>query len=276
MKKKLYLVGAIASDPNYYEKFARSEEFFKAQNYEVFNPARLIDIPEHAAFYEANKHDPEKISEYFLALCFPMLDQCDELFIHCDWMYSDGSMKEIIRGQKAKKIMTFQKKIIILTGKKRAGKDTFCFYSGFRNMKLALPIKDIANIFFGKEITDDQKEIVDLEIGISPREFMQKFGNEFSKDLTSDNIWLDNLVRRLRTTQDSHICVTDCRFQFEADGIIRFAKENNCNYRVVKIVRDTGLEDSHITEICDVSADITIENNGSLEEFQLKVTEALK
>ena len=83
--------------------------------------------------------------------------------------------------------------IYLITGKKRAGKDTLgdiatemsdnCFKES-----LAQPMKDIAEFLFpwGTTEMNEEKEKVDPGYGISPRQFLQVFGTDFMQTYLSE------------------------------------------------------------------------------------------
>lgn len=76
---KIYLSGAIASDPEYKTKFQKAENALKAKGHVVFNPASL----------------PEGLTRAeYMALNIPMLMQADFVGLMPDWVYSEGAKIE--------------------------------------------------------------------------------------------------------------------------------------------------------------------------------------
>ena len=78
--------------------------------------------------------------------------------------------------------------IIGITGKKRSGKDTISDFLvekyDFVKYGFANPIKEIARIIFGfteNQLFEKEKDIVDENWGIKPRDFFQKFGTDYGQ-----------------------------------------------------------------------------------------------
>lgn len=124
-------------------------------------------------------------------------------------------------------------KVIGITGKAGAGKDTFANYlfdslqvnGGFIvTEQLAAPIKlavaCILDIDVGELEVRRFKEaslLDEYEIDTSPRQMMQTLGTEWGRDLDED-IWLKLLQRRLEQYEEQgveYVIITDVRFANE-------------------------------------------------------------
>ena len=53
--------------------------------------------------------------------------------------------------------------------------------------------------------------------GKTPRHIMQTLGTEWGRKLIGDDIWLEVMLNRIRTTRSKTIIIDDCRFENEAD-----------------------------------------------------------
>lgn len=157
------------------------------------------------------------------------------------------------------------KKLIGVIGTKNSGKDTFGDYLvenyEFTRYAFGDPVKKICKHLFSlsdAQLNDRQlKEAVDERWNISPREMFQKIGTEFGqfeffklfpelkKKIKYRELWVTLFKEWLleEENQNKHVVVTDVRFKHEAN----FIKESGGI--IVKINRNTGLKDSHISEI---------------------------
>lgn len=76
---RLYLSGAITSDPNYREKFARMQAKLEAEGHQVISP---LILPEGL---EQNE---------YLHVDYALIDICEGVYFMKDWKLSQGANKE--------------------------------------------------------------------------------------------------------------------------------------------------------------------------------------
>lgn len=108
---------------------------------------------------------------------------------------------------------------------------------------------------------------------ISLRTIMQYIGTEIYRNLISDTIWVDLTIAKANKIADYGYCIIgDVRFRNEADAI----RHSLYGGTIIKLVRDTGRNDSHESEIIDVKEDYLIENNSNLMSLFYKVLTILK
>ncbi len=118
----------------------------------------------------------------------------------------------------------------------------------------------------------DKEKPSDLLCGNLPRYGMQTLGNEWGRHLIGRDIWVNVmeakineffLNRKIHLLTDVGICIEDIRFPNE------FGMIEKLNGSLVKIEREGCNSDGHESEsyVTNLSADITITNNGTLEEF---------
>jgi hypothetical protein len=150
--------------------------------------------------------------------------------------------------------------IIAICGKKRAGKDTTADYLiekyNFTKYSIADPVKEICRSLF--DFTDEQlygseKEIIDINIGLSPRDAMQKMGTEFGQydihkywpnlNCAPRKFWVFKMKNFCLKNKDKNIIIPDVRFKHEIDLL------KTLGAKIWKIERDVGLNDDHISEI---------------------------
>jgi hypothetical protein len=184
-------------------------------------------------------------------------------------------------------------KILGITGEIGCGKTTICDYIcrkyEFEQYAFAEPIKSIAKCFgfthtelYG---TQSQKLGINAHWGISGRVFMQKFGTDICRNvlptvipemkLDDSSMWIKlykiNLEEKIKKNKNTKLIVSDVRFVNESNAI-----QENKNGIIIRVVKDI----EHKTEINNhsseqemksISPDITIVNNGSLDELYKKI-----
>jgi len=173
-------------------------------------------------------------------------------------------------------------KIILINGKKRAGKDFFAeklqeeLYKSQKTsavMSFAKPIKQIIAATFGiteKELEDykNDTENYGIEINSYPnnqpqvtieytnfRKILQNFGTEGMKPIFGDAIWARLLKEKAMESSVDYIIVPDFRFLIEDIGDV-----------TVKIINEDfdNSSDTHASEneLNDFKFDYTIDNTG--------------
>lgn len=179
-----------------------------------------------------------------------------------------------------------KKRIIGFLGVKSSGKDTAGQYLidkfGYTKHALGDPVKQICKTMFNlsdEQITDQKlKEQTDPRWGLSPRTMFQRIGTEFGQiklyrlfpELKNyvpyRTLWVKIFEQWLENHPESLVVITDLRFEHEINAI----KSNGGI--IVKINRDTGLIDNHISEI-DINqinkdlVDYEIDNNYAVEDL---------
>ncbi len=69
------------------------------------------------------------------------------------------------------------------------------------------------------------KEVVDPELGISPRFAMQTLGTEWGRQTINDQVWLRMWLQRMRRSDADVILVDDCRFENEGAYLLAYGGE---------------------------------------------------
>lgn len=143
----------------------------------------------------------------------------------------------------------------------RVGKDTAAdiilrYYNG-KSYAFADPLRDImsyAQTVAGFPVEKD-------------RSFLRWIGTEWGRN-KSPNVWIDHLLKRVRSNPTPVSIVTDVRFRNEFDVL------KSDGWTMVRITRIGAPEPFPEEELCHGAAvpwDYVIENNGTLEEFSEKV-----
>lgn len=170
-------------------------------------------------------------------------------------------------------------KIIGLTGKRRSGKDTVCAVLkehttlNVRRAAFADPLKEECAKALG--ITMEELE---AEKATTFRPLLQWWGTEFRRNKFGDDYWVRQMQERLRSFGAEHqqclhelvVVITDCRFDNEV------AMVRSLGGLIVKTVRPGLPEDEHGKHVSEsladaIEADVTLINDGTLEEFEEKV-----
>ncbi|MFT8313280.1 MAG: hypothetical protein ABF633_03380 [Clostridium sp.] len=172
---------------------------------------------------------------------------------------------------------------IAIVGKMRSGKDTVGSmienYGDFHKMALADGITGIIKDYFPEALLEGK-----------PRKHYQQIGSAM-RELDKD-VWVNYLDRRIKDIEalyryEADFLVTDCRFVNEADYlrkngflIIKVVATDEIRVqRLMQSAETTTLEQmNHKTEaqIDLITPDYYIYNNGTLEELEKKVDEAMQ
>ena len=185
-------------------------------------------------------------------------------------------------------------KLIGLTGRARAGKDTvgeiLAREAGYATMSFAAPIKEACKVAFAlsdEQLFGNEKEAPIKHLGgKSPRQIMQLFGTDFARDMICDDIWLQVAERRMISVKHqvtstsplagfipAGIVFTDVRFDNEAQWVRDQGGE------VWQIERkDIDPVSEHVSEagVPEDLVDLIILNNGTLGDLRLMVLESLE
>lgn len=167
-----------------------------------------------------------------------------------------------------------------LIGLKRAGKNTFGDIAvkefGYKELAFADELKKYAKLLFPDHFKNNNK----------PVKLLQDFGEGMRKIDT--DIWVKLLANNFDKTDELNVVVTDVRHQNEVDylrskGFIIVKIENNisdiidrCRATESDFEPNLLLHKSEQLALRDDVADITIENKGTLEEYQNKVRNFLQ
>jgi len=148
--------------------------------------------------------------------------------------------------------------LVGLSGKQRVGKDTVASY-----LQLKYNFIRLANADYLKHVS--KKVGWDGKKDSRGRRLLQQLGvivRDYDK-----NFWVGRVAQQVNELKEKdegvHIVVTDIRFVNEADLI------RSLGGRTIRIERDTGIEDAHIseTELDAYKFDDVIANNGSYDQL---------
>jgi energy-coupling factor transporter ATP-binding protein EcfA2 len=171
-----------------------------------------------------------------------------------------------------------QPRIIALTGYAGSGKSTVAsalVRLGYTHTKFAGPLKGMLRALYRstdmpfaeieRRIEGDLKEIPDrLLNGRTPRQAMQWLGTEWGRGYFGDDFWVGMWAAGLRNGK--RYVVDDCRFPNEADAI------RSRGGVIVFIDRPgVGPVNDHVSERLPTTPDVTLTNDGSLQDLSEKV-----
>lgn len=177
--------------------------------------------------------------------------------------------------------------IIGLSGPAGSGKDEAAaiFLAELENaclhadqMALADPIKEICDTLFMMSPDDmntfeGKEKPCEMYPDRTNREMLQKVGTECFRDVISETIWIDILLKRAEYFGYDVVVISDIRFENEA----KLVKENGFLIHIApEFDGFTGItregDAAHASEAgYDQIPDQVIINDGTLEEFQEKV-----
>jgi len=171
--------------------------------------------------------------------------------------------------------------LVGICGKAGSGKDTVGDHlikkHGFKKIALADPIKRLVKDVF---VLDDhttydrvaREQPLEQWEGWTVRKLLQYIGTELFRDNIDDAVWVKSLWLRIQNDKENNYVVTDVRFPNE----LKFFEEKGGNdFTSIKVVRDgcegaVGLAE-HKSEAYDLSTEVLIENNGTMEDLYNKV-----
>lgn len=174
--------------------------------------------------------------------------------------------------------MNNEYKIIGLLGRSRVGKDTVANYLcekylSYENVKLSLPLKKAVCELYGftmDKLETSSKDEIDNRWNKTPRETIQSLTKYMM-----EYMGIDFFTRRLYNMYDNgmlskNIIITDIRYNHDIQEIKRRGG------LVIKIERpNNSIHNSVENNIDDLKGDITIYNDGTLEELYEKINQSL-
>lgn len=166
-------------------------------------------------------------------------------------------------------------RLIGITGKARAGKDTFAaalIKAGYSRIAFADAVKRVTALIADEPehlyFDDATKEQVSPSLGIPRRKAMQLVGTEAVRKTLGDNVWVDRALRAWVRDGRPSAVISDVRFDNEAQAILALGGH------IVRIVRPdnvglTGTEAAHVSEagVSEDLIDIEVVNNGSIGDL---------
>jgi hypothetical protein len=180
--------------------------------------------------------------------------------------------------------------LVGICGKAGSGKDTVGDHLikeyGFKKIALADPIKRLVKDVFALDdhtVYDREAREQPLEQwgGWSVRKLLQYIGTELFRENIDDSVWVKSLWFKIQNDKENNYVVTDVRFPNELKF---FEDHGGDDFTSIKVLREgcagaVGLE-GHASEAYDLTTEISIENDGTMEELYNKVdglmTEMLK
>ena len=92
-------------------------------------------------------------------------------------------------------------------------------------VSFADPIKDMLSVLIGSDAKDDSiKELPHKDLcNQTIRKAMQTLGTEWGRNLIGQNIWINALEKRVKSTDASVVLIPDVRFDSEAEMIFKMA-----------------------------------------------------
>lgn len=189
------------------------------------------------------------------------------------------------------------KQLILLIGNIGVGKSTVASILvkkfGFTEKTFAEPLKNFAiSIGFDPHQvygTQNQKLEINNFWGISGREFLQKFGTEICRnslplvipDMKFNGLQIWARVMERHINENEKLVISDGRFEDEAQLVKKYGGIiikicRNCNEEQ----KNSGMEKNisnhkSETELNGIKEDISINNNGTIEELEKKISSIL-
>jgi hypothetical protein len=188
-----------------------------------------------------------------------------------------------------------KKKIILINGQKRAGKDTtaeflkqdllnkgksveiFAFADKLKDMvcemfnltksQLDYYKNQEFNIF--AEIVEERVNFINEQKLTDFRTFLDIFGNKIAKTLGGNNVWADIVLKQVQESDSEYFILSDFRFPIEFEVFMN----KGFKFSTIKVQRDlpkSNLESENALK--DFYFDIILDNNSDLESLRVKVS----
>lgn len=191
------------------------------------------------------------------------------------WNWATSSFKQRSHGEELPPMPAM---LIAIGHQARSGKDTFAnrFIERFPEtayLSFAAPLYEIAQSL---------QSILGLNIEKDP-ELMQKLG-DLIKSKYGNDFFAEHMRKKIETiiAEDPNcsIVVSDLRCNVEYDMLTKITSSNGTKFSTIKINRSDRPIDRDIThpsetELTDTPFDITVDNNGSLDDFITNIDEAI-
>ena len=169
-------------------------------------------------------------------------------------------------------------KLIALTGAAGSGKSTVAKHLSNKRIpfvrtkfsgtlkKMLMQIPNVTIDMIEGELKEEPQELFG---GKTPREVMQTLGTEWGRDSVYSKIWLDSWERSICDL--TYVVVEDLRYLNEAELV------KNRGGEIWRIKRPDYQCNGHIseTEMKGIDPDLTIRNNGSVEELHAMIDSIL-
>ena len=182
------------------------------------------------------------------------------------------------------------KKLLLINGPPRSGKDTFFRFvcrqiQSCAEYKMARPLRDIFGALFCMNwieqdiILEEKKDEVIQEFSMTPREILIMISEEWIKPAFGDHFLGVIGKARIRKMKEDVIVITDSGFDYEIEPLVdEFGYDN---VYLVQLSRpDSTFENdsrSYIkTDTVKPTNIAIINNNGDLAEYKNKITAVLK
>ena len=166
-------------------------------------------------------------------------------------------------------------KLLGITGRARAGKDTFAaelIKLGYKRLAFADAVKQVTALIANEPThlyyDDIEKEAHCPALGVTRRKAMQLVGTEGGRKLFGDNLWVDRALRGWIEDGRPPTVVTDVRFDNEAKAILALGGH------IIRITRpdNVGLQGAaalHASErgVSEDLIDVEVVNNGTVGDL---------
>lgn len=155
----------------------------------------------------------------------------------------------------------------------------------YKKVSFADPLRDMLSVLIMESVQCSEaeahyymtegKELTIPVIGRSFRYLARTLGTEWGRNLVGQSLWRSIAVGKIVALNSSGllVCVDDARFPNEIEAL------RATNFKLVKIVRNTGRSDNHASDTALAEFDewdCVIENNGTLADFYGKIDSLLE
>ena len=173
--------------------------------------------------------------------------------------------------------------IIVLSGKKRVGKDTvadilekYLGGSNFERFSIASYLKRGVAALVNKSQAELEKgkDVLDLSNGVTPRDLYKSIG-DLIRDSLGKTFFINTLIEEVLKSQKKIVIISDMRYRHEYEELKKldpvFIRIKNKN-----LPKDDHTSETDLDSITDSEFNYVIENEGTISDLEKKVLEIIK
>ena len=177
----------------------------------------------------------------------------------------------------------FANMVIVLSGKKRVGKDTvadilekYLGGSNFERFSIASYLKRGVAALVNKSQSELEKgkDVLNISSGVTPRDLYKSIG-DLIRDSLGKTFFINTLIEEVFKSQKKIVVISDMRYRHEYEELKKldpvFIRIKNKN-----LPKDDHTSETDLDSIPDSEFNYVIDNEGTISDLENKVLEIIK
>lgn len=177
----------------------------------------------------------------------------------------------------------FSNMVIVISGKKRVGKDTVAdilekYLGGihFERFSIASYLKRGVAALVNKSQSELEKgkDVLDISNGVTPRDLYKSIG-DLIRDSLGKTFFINTLIEEVLKSQKKIVVISDMRYRHEYEELKKldpvFIRIKNKN-----LPKDDHTSETDLDSIPDSEFNYVIDNEGTISDLEKKVLEIIK